>query len=130
MTLYSLTECLKRLRLSGILESYEVRLSQARENALSHNEWLELLLQDEIQRRDNTAFIERIKKAKFEQEKTLESFEMARYPLKVQHLIRDLAGGSISAGKQRAFNCWPYRDRQKSSGPSSWSSSLSSRQAG
>ncbi|MBW8309419.1 MAG: ATP-binding protein, partial [Candidatus Paracaedibacteraceae bacterium] len=93
MTLYSLTECLKRLRLSGILESYEVRLSQARENALSHNEWLELLLQDEIQRRDNTAFIERIKKAKFEQEKTLESFEMARYPLKVQHLIRDLAGG-------------------------------------
>jgi DNA replication protein DnaC len=93
MTTYSLTECLKRLRLSGILESYEVRLSQARENALSHNEWLELLLQDEIQRRDNTAFIERVKKAKFEQEKTLESFEMARYPLKVQHLIRDLAGG-------------------------------------
>ncbi|WP_032113519.1 IS21-like element helper ATPase IstB [Candidatus Paracaedibacter symbiosus] len=93
MTTYPLTECLKRLRLSDILESYEVRLSQARENALSHTEWLELLLQDEIQRRDNTAFVERIKKARFEQEKTLESFEMARYPLKIQHLIRDLAVG-------------------------------------
>jgi DNA replication protein DnaC len=93
MAAYPLNESLKRLRLSGILENYEVRLSQARENALSHNEWFELLLQDEIQRRDNTAFVERIKKAKFEQEKTLESFDMARYPLKVQQLIHDLAVG-------------------------------------
>jgi len=93
MTPYPLIECLKRLRLSGVMESYEVRLSQARENALSHNEWLELLLQDEVQRRDNTALIERIKTAKFEQDKTIESFEMNRYPLKVQHLIRDLTVG-------------------------------------
>jgi DNA replication protein DnaC len=100
MTPYPLTECLKRLRLSGILESYETRLKQARENALSHNEWLELLLQDEIQRRDNAALIERIKKAKFEQEKTLESFEVARYPLKVQHLIRDLAVGHYLQERQ------------------------------
>jgi DNA replication protein DnaC len=93
MSAYSLTECLKRLRLSGMLESYDIRLSQARENALSHNEWLEILLQDEVQRRDNSAFIARVRGAKFEQEKTLEDFEMARYPLKVQHLIRDLAVG-------------------------------------
>ena len=93
MTPYPLIECFKRLRLSGVMESYEIRLSQARENALSHNEWLELLLQDEVQRRDNTALIERIKTAKFEQDKTIESFEMNRYPLKVQHLIRDLTVG-------------------------------------
>lgn len=93
MTRVSLTDALKRLRLSGILESYDIRLSQARENALSHNEWLELLLQDEIQRRDNAAFIERIRKARFEQEKTLETFDMSRYPLNIQHLIRDLAVG-------------------------------------
>ncbi len=86
MTAYPLSESLKHLRLLGILESYNVRLTQARENALSHNKWLELLLQDEIQRHDNTAFLEKIKKAKFEQEKTLEAFEMARYPLKVQQL--------------------------------------------
>lgn len=93
MTPCPLTEYLKRLRLSGVMESYEVRLSQARENALSHSEWLELLLQDEVQRRDNTALVERIKSAKFEHNKTIESFEMSRYPLKVQHLIRDLNVG-------------------------------------
>lgn len=88
-----LMDALKRLRLSGILESYDVRLNQARENALSHNEWLALLLQDEVQRRDNHAYSARLKRAKFEQEKTLESFETARYPLSIQHLIRDLAVG-------------------------------------
>ena len=79
----SLTEQLKRLRFPGILETFEVRLSQARENALSHVEWLSLLLQDEIQRRDAQALVERLKKAKFEQEKTFEGYELGRYPLDV-----------------------------------------------
>ena len=103
----AITECFKRLRLSGILESYEVRLSQARENALSHNEWLELLLQDEIKRRDNTALFERIRKAKFEQEQTLESFKMARYPLKVQHLVRDLSVGHYLQDKTNVLIVGP-----------------------
>jgi DNA replication protein DnaC len=89
----SLTEQLKRLRFPGILETFEVRLSQARENALSHVEWLSLLLQDEIQRREAQALVERLKKAKFEQEKTFEGFEPSRYPLKMQHLIHDLMAG-------------------------------------
>lgn len=93
MTAYPLADQLKRLRLSGVLESFEVRLSQARENALSHNEWLGLILQDEIQRRENQALEERLKKAKFEQEKTFEAFEVNRYPLKTQHLIRDVMAG-------------------------------------
>lgn len=93
MTSLPLTEQLKRLRLSGILETFDVRLSQARENALSHGEWLGLILQDEILRRDNQALTERLKKAKFEQEKTFEGFELGRYPLKIQQLIRDLMTG-------------------------------------
>lgn len=44
----SLMDQLKKLRLSGVLETLDNRLSQARENALSHSEWLSLLLQDEI----------------------------------------------------------------------------------
>ena len=93
MTTYPLKDQLKRLHLSGVLESLDVRLSQARENALSHSEWLGLILQDEIQRRDNQSLVERFKKAKFEQEKTFEGFEIARYPLKTQHLIRDMMAG-------------------------------------
>lgn len=89
----TLIDQLKRLRFSGILETFDVRLSQARENALSHIEWLSLLLQDEIQRREAQALIERLKKAKFEQEKTFEEFEFSRYPLTIQHLLRDLMAG-------------------------------------
>lgn len=88
-----LNEQLKRLRLSGVLDTFEVRLTQARENALSHTEWLTLLLQDEIQRREGQTLAVRFKKAKFEQEKTFEGYEVSRYPLPVQHLIRDLMTG-------------------------------------
>ena len=96
----SLTTSLKKLRLSGILESYDVRAQQARDNSLSHSEWLDLLLQEEIQRRDNHSFFERLKKAKFEEEKTLESFDMTRYPLTIQQLIRDLSVGSYTQEKR------------------------------
>ena len=107
MTNYPLVEQLRRLRLAGILESFEVRLSQARENALSHLEWLELILQDEIQRRENQSLDNRLKKAKFEQEKTFESFEMDRYPLKTQHLIRDVMAGHYLKEKKQILVVGP-----------------------
>jgi hypothetical protein len=37
---------LKKLRLSGLLESLEVRLQEAAGHGLSHGEFLELILQD------------------------------------------------------------------------------------
>lgn len=85
-----LIDQLKKLRLSGILDTFENRLTQARETALSHTEWLSLLFQDEIQRREGQAALERFKRAQFEQEKTFEGYELARYPLAIQQLIRDL----------------------------------------
>tara|TARA_B100001750_G_scaffold81172_1_gene64512 strand:+ start:1879 stop:2658 length:780 start_codon:yes stop_codon:yes gene_type:complete len=100
MITVSLTASLKKLRLSGMIESYDIRAQQARDTNLSHTEWLELILQEEIQRRDNHSFFERLKKAHFEEDKTLESFDMSRYPLNIQHLIRDLAGGSYTQEKR------------------------------
>ena len=93
MTSLSLNEQFKKLRLSGIMETFEARLTSARENGLSHSEWLSLLLQDEIQRREALALEKRFKKASFEQIKTFEEYEITRYPLTMQHLIRDLMGG-------------------------------------
>jgi DNA replication protein DnaC len=95
-----LTDKLKKLRLTGILESYDVRLTQARENALSHNEWLELILQDEIQRREANALESRIKQARFDGNKTFESFTMTHYPSNVEHLIRDLMTGQYLMDKK------------------------------
>jgi hypothetical protein len=44
----SLLQTLKQLRLSGLAESLEVRLSEASGNRLDHAEFLELILQDEL----------------------------------------------------------------------------------
>ena len=38
---------LKKLRLSGLLESLEVRIQEPAGHSLSHGEFLELILQDE-----------------------------------------------------------------------------------
>ncbi len=46
-----LTPMLKQLRLSGFLDSLEVRNKQAIEDSLSYTEFLALLLQDETARR-------------------------------------------------------------------------------
>lgn len=100
MTKYPLEEQLRRLRLSGILETFENRLEHARENVLSHQEWLSLLLQDEIERRESQALSKRFKRAKFEEEKTFEGFEKGRYPLKIQYLLRDLITGQYLREKR------------------------------
>ncbi len=93
MYLEQLRELLNRLRLPGILDVLEVRLEQARDNNLSHQEFLCTLFQAEVQRRDSDILRRRVNKAKFAEEKTLENLEQSRYPIKAQQLIRDLACG-------------------------------------
>jgi hypothetical protein len=44
----ALRSALKKLRLSGLLESLEVRLQEAGGHGLSHAEFLELIVQDEL----------------------------------------------------------------------------------
>ena len=44
----SLQSSLRKLRLSGLAQSLEVRLQEAAGHALSHAEFLELILQDEL----------------------------------------------------------------------------------
>ena len=44
----SLRNILKQLRLSGLLESLEVRFQEAAGHGLSHAEFLELIFQDEL----------------------------------------------------------------------------------
>jgi len=44
----SLLTALKKLRLSGLIGTLDVRLQEANGNHLSHAEFLELVLQDEL----------------------------------------------------------------------------------
>ena len=47
---------LKDLKLPGITENLPSRLTQAKEQALPHQDFLKLLLQDELERRDLASF--------------------------------------------------------------------------
>ncbi|MDE3102080.1 MAG: IS21-like element helper ATPase IstB [Chloroflexota bacterium] len=82
---------LKRLKLGGMLQTLELRADQAHTDKLGHLEFLELLLEDEIQRRANKALARRIARARFEEERTLSEFDFAFNPKIPAAQIRDLA---------------------------------------
>lgn len=71
----SMQTALKRLRLSGLAESLDVRLQEAAGNKLTHAEFLELLLADELAVRADRLVQRRVKAARFRERRTLEDFD-------------------------------------------------------
>jgi DNA replication protein DnaC len=88
-----LTNALKQLRLSGLLQSLDVRLQEAASHHLDHAEFLELILQDELAVRSDRQLQRRIKVANFHDLKTLEDFDWAFNPSVPKKQIYDLASG-------------------------------------
>src|SRR6266705_1613641 len=66
---------LKELRLSGLAQTLSVRLQEAGANRLSHGEFLELILQDELNVRQQRMITSHTKAADFRALKTLEDFD-------------------------------------------------------
>src|SRR5262249_22172951 len=89
----ALRHALKQLRLSGLLESLEVRLQEAAGNGLNHAEFLELILQDELAVRADRQLQRRVKAAQFRELKTLEDFDWSFNPSIKRKQIYDLASG-------------------------------------
>lgn len=98
-----LTTRLKTLRLSGILESLDVRLEQARSGNLGYMEFLELVIQDEIERREARNLEQRLKRASFEEPKAMEDFEFAAIPGINVAAIKDLATCLFVARKEHVI---------------------------
>ena len=88
---HQLETSLKSLALSGMLETLEARLAQAHAGELGHLEFLQVLCEDEIARRDSAALERRIRTARFEQQTTLEDFDFSYNDKIPVALIRDLA---------------------------------------
>jgi DNA replication protein DnaC len=86
----ALRESLKALRLSGMLETLDARLAQAHGGELGHLDFLQVLCQDEITRRETVAFQRRLQRAKFEQQVTLEEFDFTASSKLPAAQIRDL----------------------------------------
>jgi len=93
---------LKQLRLSGILDSLEARNRQAIDSKLAYTEFLAVLIQDEISRRDQKKFTMRLRRASFRTTKTLDQFDFDRLPKLNRALVHDLATGrylTVGVGK-------------------------------
>ena len=96
----ALNQALRTLKMSGMLDTLEARLAQARAGELGHIEFLQVLCHDEIARRDSQAVTRRIRKATFESQATLEGFDFAASPKLPAAQIRDLAALRwLSAGE-------------------------------
>jgi DNA replication protein DnaC len=87
----ALRKTLKQLRLSGLLESLEIRLQEAAGHGLSHSEFLELILQDELAVRGDRQLQRRFKAAQFRERKSLEDFDWSFNPSIPRKQVYDLA---------------------------------------
>jgi DNA replication protein DnaC len=87
----ALAAALRELKLSGMLATLDARLSQAHAGELGHLDFLQVLCQDEISRRQSMSLTRRIRRARFETETTLEGFDFNASPKLPAAQIRDLA---------------------------------------
>ncbi|RPJ39039.1 MAG: AAA family ATPase [Planctomycetaceae bacterium] len=89
----SIQTALRQLRLSGMLQSLEVRLQEASGNSLTHGEFLELILQDELLVRKDRQMKRHLKAAQFRELKSLEDFDWQFNPSIKKKLVYELASG-------------------------------------
>lgn len=81
------------LRLSGLLESMELRLQEAEANRLPYAQFLELLFQDEINVRHQRHLNRRQKLADFREIRSLDNFDFSFNPSIDRAHIYELATG-------------------------------------
>jgi DNA replication protein DnaC len=71
---------LKSLRLSGILDTLEVLCQQAIDGHWTYGDFLERLLEDEVERRRQKQLALRVRRAMLAGDKTLETFDFTFNP--------------------------------------------------
>jgi DNA replication protein DnaC len=90
-TIDTMMPLLKALKMSGIAGTLDVRCRQAVEQQLSHLEFLNLVIQDEYERRESKKLNQRLRRACFTGQKTLDNFRFDVSGLKLnKSLIFDL----------------------------------------
>lgn len=87
----TLQTTLRQLRLSGLAQTLDVRLQEAAGHNLSHAEFLELILQDELLVRGERLIQRRVKAASFRELKALDEFDFAFNPSIRRKQLYDLA---------------------------------------
>jgi len=98
---------LKQLRLTGMFETLGVRLKQAEESNSVYLDFLSTLLEDEYEKRQSRGLLKRLKKAGFEEEKTLEGFDFSFNPQIPVKRVKQLANCVYIDKKENIFLLGP-----------------------
>ncbi len=119
-----LDNLVQQLKLSGISDSLDSRLRQARDTAMPYEELLLMLFQDEVDNRDQSSLQRRVVQAKFEETKIFEGFDLKRYSLKIRHAINDLMTAKFIKEKNHVIIMGPVGTGKTHLISSSWNVSL------
>ncbi len=98
---------LKRLGLSGMLNTLEVRAAQAARDHLSSGEFLAMLLDDELERREQGRLKRRLEEAGWEEGKTLSRFDFAAVPSLNRQVVLELATCRFIERAENLLVCGP-----------------------
>ena len=108
----TLRDQLKQLRLSGLSQSLEVRLQEAKASKLDHAEFLELILADELVVRRDRLIERRTTAAAFRDQKLLDDFDFEFNTSVKRKQIYDLAaGGFVRNTTTRSWSVRPESAR-------------------
>jgi DNA replication protein DnaC len=107
MSTHPLLPKLRRLKLSGMLHTLDVRAAQAIERQLSPVEFLALLLDDELERRDQQHLVNSLALSGCDSLKTLAQFDFLAAPGVNRTLIQDLATCAFIPRHENVLLCGP-----------------------
>jgi len=104
---HQLIPYLKQLRLSGILATLEARTQQAVDGQWAYGEFLERLLEDEVERRAQNQLTLRLRRAALDSNKVLEDFDFTFNPTIPRQQVLQLAACDYIRQKRNVLICGP-----------------------
>jgi DNA replication protein DnaC len=104
---HHLRDKLRALKLSGIFQTLDARLTLVQNGEIGAIEFLDLLFQDEIERRNAAAVARNIQRASFHDHNTLEGFDFMAVPKLKTTVVRDLATGLFIDRHESVILCGP-----------------------
>lgn len=107
MDFVQMNKKLAKLKLPGMAVTIEQRMNEAVAEKWSYSMFLETLLTDEIERRDNKRFQKRLAKSQLDLTKTLETFDFTFNPKIPVASIREMAFCGFVENKQNIFILGP-----------------------
>jgi len=105
--MHQLENKMRMIKLSGMVGTLNSRLDQAQKEGLGFSQFLEMLLEDEVQHRANKKLASRLIRAHFEEEKSLEGFDFNFNPKLPAQYIRELATCQFIEHKESVIICGP-----------------------